>query len=258
MKKYIIFTDLDATLLDHDNYSYEAAQPALARLRELGIPLVLNSSKTFSEMMGLKKEMANFDPFVAENGSVVGWPKGDNYLIETPGLEYSKILDALAPLKSKYLFKGFDDYSTQDLAAEINMSEYKTSLAQERLGSEPIKWLDDEHLLQLFIEELEGMGLQLIKGGRFLHVMGRVDKSTAMMSIVKQYALKKNESIFTVALGDSPNDKQMLEASDFAIIVPNPHVRELKINNPQCVRAQAPGPLGWNEEILKFLKKEGM
>lgn len=258
MKKYIIFTDLDATLLDHDNYSYEAAQPALRRLQELEIPLVFNSSKTFSEMIDLKKEMANLDPFVAENGSVIGWPKEGGYLVETPGLKYSVILDILKPLKSKYKFKGFSDYTTQELSAEINMSEFKTASAQDRLGSEPIKWLDDEDLLQEFIEELKGEGLQLIKGGRFQHVMGRVDKSTAMKNIVEYYNLQDDEVIFTIALGDSPNDKLMLEASDFAVIIPNPHGRELKVNNHQCVRAEVPGALGWNNEILKFLKKEGM
>ncbi len=31
---YLIFTDLDGTLLDHETYSWEAAQPAIERLRQ--------------------------------------------------------------------------------------------------------------------------------------------------------------------------------------------------------------------------------
>ena len=41
-KNFIIFTDLDSTLLD-ENYSWEKAKPALNELNKLKIPLILNS-----------------------------------------------------------------------------------------------------------------------------------------------------------------------------------------------------------------------
>ena len=44
-KKFIIFTDLDSTLLD-ENYSWKEAIPALEKINKLKIPLILNSSKT--------------------------------------------------------------------------------------------------------------------------------------------------------------------------------------------------------------------
>ena len=34
MSRLVVFTDLDGTLLDHDDYSFEAARPALAQLEE--------------------------------------------------------------------------------------------------------------------------------------------------------------------------------------------------------------------------------
>lgn len=46
----IIFSDLDGTLLDHDDYRWQAAGPALDRLKAAQIPLVLNSSKTMPEI----------------------------------------------------------------------------------------------------------------------------------------------------------------------------------------------------------------
>ena len=39
-----ISTDLDGTLLDHDNYSYRAATQALELCKEQNIPIVLNLS----------------------------------------------------------------------------------------------------------------------------------------------------------------------------------------------------------------------
>ena len=35
--KAIFFSDLDGTLLDHDTYSWDAARPALALMKERGI-----------------------------------------------------------------------------------------------------------------------------------------------------------------------------------------------------------------------------
>ena len=44
MKRWLVFTDLDGTLLDED-YGWEAARPAVEALRAASIPIILNSSK---------------------------------------------------------------------------------------------------------------------------------------------------------------------------------------------------------------------
>ena len=50
MTRIMIFTDLDGTLLNHDDYRYDAALPALDAIRRLHIPLIPVSSKTMVEM----------------------------------------------------------------------------------------------------------------------------------------------------------------------------------------------------------------
>ena len=72
-KNFIIFTDLDSTLLD-ENYSWEKAKPALNELNKLKIPLILNSSKTICEIEMIRKDLNIFYPVVAENGAVIGIP----------------------------------------------------------------------------------------------------------------------------------------------------------------------------------------
>ncbi|MEW6601405.1 MAG: HAD hydrolase family protein, partial [Nitrospirota bacterium] len=59
MKKIIIFTDLDGTLLDYPGYSFEAARSALDLIRERGIPLVVCSSKTRREIEHYRKKLDN-------------------------------------------------------------------------------------------------------------------------------------------------------------------------------------------------------
>ena len=72
-KKLLVVTDLDGTFLDH-RYNWDEAKPAVARLRELGLPLVLNSSKTVAEMEDLAMELGLQSPLVAENGGLLAIP----------------------------------------------------------------------------------------------------------------------------------------------------------------------------------------
>lgn len=46
----LIFTDLDGSRLDHTDYSYEGALPALDRIARVGWPLVFVTSKTRVEV----------------------------------------------------------------------------------------------------------------------------------------------------------------------------------------------------------------
>ncbi|MBP1733392.1 MAG: mannosyl-3-phosphoglycerate phosphatase, partial [Deltaproteobacteria bacterium] len=64
----VIFTDLDGTLLDSMTYSFEPARPALRKLKDLGIPLIICSSKTRLEIERYRQEFGSLYPFVAENG----------------------------------------------------------------------------------------------------------------------------------------------------------------------------------------------
>src|SRR3989338_10179164 len=71
MPKTIIASDLDGTLLDSTDYSFAAAQPALAMIRARDVPLVLCSSKTRAEIEEYRRRLDNGHPFIAENGGGV-------------------------------------------------------------------------------------------------------------------------------------------------------------------------------------------
>ncbi len=50
MNRLIVFTDLDGTLLNHDDYGYNDALPAIRRLRSMSVPIIFTSSKTLDEL----------------------------------------------------------------------------------------------------------------------------------------------------------------------------------------------------------------
>ena len=67
--------------------------------------------------------------------------------------------------------------------------------------------------LDSFLAKEAGLGgLRLVRGGRFQHVMGEFDKAESMQMLMKRYrALYSGEKLISVALGDGPNDRRMLE-----------------------------------------------
>ena len=75
MKDYLIFSDLDGTLLDHNNYTFDQALPALNWIKKKNIPLILASSKTYEEMLHLQSELMIDHPFIFENGSGIHFQK---------------------------------------------------------------------------------------------------------------------------------------------------------------------------------------
>lgn len=82
--RFIVFTDLDGTILNHHTYAYQAVLPLLAKLRESNVPVVLNSSKTLSELVMWQQTFALDTPVIAENGGVVQY-RSDSGWVEHTG-----------------------------------------------------------------------------------------------------------------------------------------------------------------------------
>lgn len=254
--RLVVLTDLDGTLLDHQNYSHQAAQPALRKLRELGIPVIFNTSKTCEEVAGLRHDLDNTDPFVCENGSIIFIPRqgGDGYNSEVLGVSYVNILKVLARLRKQgFRFRGFNDMPASEVAALTGLSIDNAWLAKKRHGSEPLLWNQDESALADFRTALAEENLTLTKGGRFYHVMGQTDKASAVDFFRQYYAHVWQTEPIIVALGDGENDRCMLEAADYPIVIPG-HSGTLALEHPATRTAPTKGPSGWNTSILALLQ----
>ncbi len=70
----VIFTDLDGTLLDHNNYTFEPATRCLEFIRTRNIPLIFTSSKTAIEIEDLCVRTNLYHPYIAENGGLLSIP----------------------------------------------------------------------------------------------------------------------------------------------------------------------------------------
>jgi len=258
-KKFLVVTDLDATFLDH-SYDWDEAKPAMARLRELGLPLVLNSSKTVAEMKDLAMELGLQSPLVAENGGLLAIPddRTGDYSVQIKGLPRKEILEVAHGLRSQmgYKFQGFADWSDQELAERSGLSIIQSQRSLARLATEPLSWEDSESLRLEFADQLSIQGIRMLRGGRFWHLMGASDKADGSASVLKYYQeLEPDTEWQVIALGDSANDTAMLEAADIAVVIPHSDGAHISPKAPRVVHAPFPATKGWNAAILSLLSE---
>ncbi|MEW6417673.1 MAG: HAD-IIB family hydrolase [Nitrospirota bacterium] len=282
MKKLIIFTDLDGTLLDYSTYSFEAALPTLQLLKEKNIPLIICSSKTRKEIEHYRKRLDNHHPFISENGGGIFVPKShfkfkvqDSYNPPTPplakggvggfseennyhviklGAKYSDLRKALTQLHSEgFKVKGFGDMSAKEIAEIANMSIGEAEMAKERDFDEPFIFAGAIHELPLLFDAIKAKGFNCTQG-RFFHILGNSDKGKAVSILIKLYKKKFGE-VVTIAIGDSPNDIEMLKEVDYPIIVKrHDGGYDSKINVLNLIKAEGIGPEGWNKAVMKLFE----
>ncbi len=265
----LVVTDLDGTLLDHDTYSYEPALPALRRLQQANVPLILNTSKTLAEVESLQHELGlSHLPCIVENGSAVCFPMRseiDNHelitLARRPvrlfGQSRGNILSVLHDLRSQqaYKFEGFADWTVRKLISLTGLGAEQATLAMDRHFSEPILWRDREERFQFFVQDLAQHGLICLRGGRFIHVLGQCNKGQSALWLKQFYSTQSGQAIALMALGDGDNDVAMLEIADYPVIIRSPAHPAPQLGRAlhEPMVSEALGPAGWNAAVMARL-----
>jgi mannosyl-3-phosphoglycerate phosphatase len=269
MKKLIIFTDLDGTLLDYSDYSFDKAMPALQSIKEKNIPLIICSSKTRKEIEHYRKKLYNLHPFISENGGGIFIPKGyfkfqfpepglmieenGQYHLIRLGAKYSDLRNALKELRTEgFDIKGFGDMSTEEVADTTGLSIEEAGMAKDRDFDEPFIFAGAIHELPLLIDAIKKKDFNHAQG-QFHHMLGDSDKGKAVSILIDLYK-KEFADLVTIAVGDSPNDIPMLESVDRPIIVRKRDGEyDKQINIPGLMKADGTGPGGWNKIILDLI-----
>ncbi len=273
MTRYVIFTDLDGTLLDADSYSFTEALPALEALQARGIPLVLVSSKTRAEMEPLRRRLQHNGPFIVENGAAVFVPHGyfdfplerirvkSSYDVIELGLPYHMLRDVLKQIEDavETPIKGFGDLSVEDVMRLTNLSHTDATLAKMREYDEPYLVEGPPPLIEEVCRQIVTRGLRWTKGGRLFHLTGDNDKGEAAELLLRCYRRQhqlqhQSGRVESVGIGDSINDAPLLAAVDHPILVQKPDGSyDLDIHVTGLTKAQGIGPVGWNNAILDLL-----
>ena len=266
---FIIFTDLDGTLLDENSYKWDEAIPALDLCKRLHIPVILASSKTRAEIDLLRGELSVSTPFISENGGGIFFQ--DETFEHIPqaasfeqglwrwslGLPYARLIRGLQEIRDELTCKirGFSDMDVKEISHLTGLDQDASRLAAMREYDEPFIIVDEQPSdKKRLIRAAEKRGLTITIGGRFYHLHGKNDKGQAMGKVVSLYK-RLHKKVTTIALGDSPNDFPILKRADYPVLV-------LSERNFQTLSREIPGlrttselgPKGWNEAVLEILQ----
>lgn len=264
----VVFSDLDGTLLSHYGYDVAPAAAGLAALSARGVPLVPATSKTRTETARWQEALKLAGPCISENGGALwipqGWlpvrpddaeDAGDQWRIGFgTGIEVVRAaLPGIAAAIGVPL-RGFGEMSVEEVAARTGLPPEAARDALARDHDEPFVparplTADEERRLDGLAE---AEGLEITRGGRFHHLLGRCSKGRAARRLL---ALLGNPP--SIGVGDARNDLDLLEATDDAIVVARPdgsHDPALRAALPRARFTEGVGPAGFSEGILAVLR----
>lgn len=261
----VVFTDLDGTLLDAEDYSFDRALSALGMLETREIPLIFCTSKTRAEVEPIRERLGNRDPFVVENGGAVYIPKNyfagpfdydavtDDYLVIELGAPYPEVIADLERMKREtgVPLRGFSDMSVGEIAQRCKLTPLQAREAKRRKWDEPFMILEPEATNAV----LASAEYPVVGGGRFYHLAAS-DKGRGV-SVVMDLARRFWGEVTSVGIGNGPNDIPMLRAVDLPIMVGlgqdaagrDDRLRRLR-------RIDETGPAGWNLAVTMLLAGE--
>jgi mannosyl-3-phosphoglycerate phosphatase len=267
--RFLVFTDLDGSLLDHHSYSYQDALPHLRLLERAAIPVIPASSKTRSEIEQLRADLGNDHPFIAENGAAVFIPVGyfsrqpddtverNGFWVREMSPPRQRWLDLLGELDKAFVeeYDYFYRAGVEGIARMTGLSLEKAAGANSREYSEPVKWFGTEARRVEFIDRLQAAGATVLQGGRFLSVAGDTDKGRALVWLREVFRSSDASACWhDLAVGDSANDCAMLEVSEMALLVRSSvHDFPPLQRNHGVLFSTELGPAGWAEGVTRWL-----
>lgn len=261
----IIFTDLDGTLLNQEDYDYQPAIPTLNQLKERKIPVIPVTSKTRAEVEGLCQQIGLKDPFIVENGSGIFIPQSscnlwkvaesnleNKYHLHCLGCNYNRAREGLKAIATDLgeSLRGFGELGDKELQSLTGLPIEEVKLAKQREFTEP--FITPKHIPAKTIEDTATKyGFRVLVGDRFSHLIDiNAGKGKAVQWLMNNYPVSRaEEQIITVGLGNSPNDLEMLEAVDLAIVIASWKGVHPGLASKGWKVAPAPGSQGWAEAV---------
>lgn len=249
---WIVFTDLDGTLLDASDFSFAAAMPAIARLKAAGIPVIPVTSKTVTEIIPLAAQLGIPGPAIVESGGGIASFENGSWVVMPLGVPVEQIRARVPGIEARCGAKLelFSTMSDADAERTSGLGGAALRRARARQFDEPFILAGGD--LACVARAAEDVGLVVREGARFHHLCGPVTKGEAVCRLLATFAERPR----VIALGDAPMDGEFLALADIPVIVSARDGRPnaaLLAAVPDAMVTNEPAPRGWSEAINAIL-----
>ena len=254
----IIFTDLDGSLLNTQNFKFDKAKSLVKKIVKDSNFIIPNSSKTELEIKNFIKKLKIKLPFISENGSEIHnlntierkFPKKI-----TIARDRNTILKIFLKNMSKEILIKCDFLYKMDNKKKSKILGLKGKdliASSKRKFTYPFIFKGDNKLKKLLFKKTYKAGLGIQQGGRVMNLGDNVTKGMAIKKTLNFIKSVNKNKITTIAVGDNQNDLSMLKVVKYPCIVSN---RSIKINNKNKIYTNKKAPEGWIEVVKKAMDK---
>jgi len=224
MSRGLIFSDVDGTFLDEAGavpFGADWLHWVGERWR-----VIFASSRTAGQLRTLQAAVGWVDWAIAEDGSVLAPPAGDEEII---GASRGEIISRLERAGLWTRVAGLVPTTEPPRSASVLL---------------PRRVVEDPDFAD-FRSGLLSVDLRCSAGGRWATLTGSPDKGLAARALMERLGVGAS-----VAIGNDANDEPLLRAVTSAFVIQNAsgHHSRLAVV-PGATLLQSPGPLGWKEMI---------
>ena len=261
----LIFTDLDGSLLNHNNFEFREIKDFILNCIKNGIKIIPNTSKTKSEIEVFLDQLGQNLPFVVENGAAIHnldlvhrkFKFKNNSLVFSRSVnEILELFEKRIPIELKKRCSFLKDMSSIEQMKILGLNKKYLPFALNREYSMPLVFDGSKELVNKFTVLLKKIGMKLHEGGRIYNICDDCSKGKAMTTLTEKLKNEFNSNSHTIVIGDSPNDISMLNVSDQPCVIPLPNKKNLNyLKGQKIIRATQSAPRGWEEVVRASLKK---
>ena len=250
MKQYFIFFDIDGTLFDHDTHTFpQSALDAIDKAKKNGHKIFLSSGRSYSDIDEVIKQLPVDGMVLGCGGQIII----DNQMVHCqtmPKSTVKELVDYFMDNQVGFALEGKDKILLYGKAFEMYriwlsyLNEYKlmsddellellakrntfpyTSKDEDELGNilKLSFFTKNKEIVDKYIEHMpeelfayyDNMNPEMHTGEFY---MKNVNKATGMDVVLKYF---NHPLSHTIALGDSLNDKEMIEHASIGVAMGN-------------------------------------
>ena len=237
----LIALDLDGTLIDRDLVISSRNKRAIRTAMDRGITVTLATGRMFQSTLPFAQELQIAVPIICYQGAMIGHPVTREVLWHKPvPLSLAHRVMKFTKAQQLHINAYFDDELyvdnlTEEAELYSQISRVTAHLIEDQsmlLNKEPTKLviIGTEEEIDVFTKELKtefGSALFITKSFPKFCEVAHPDcsKSQALAQVAKRLGIPQSE---TVAIGDSPNDLDMVEWAGLGIAMSNgaPEVKD--------------------------------